>query len=231
MAYIVYIAKPPSGGGYPPEVYKVGRTTETNVKDRISALNDGDSNYPTTNNENWELHQQVELESAEHMQAFEAAMMEHLGAGIDPHATGATELFSSSNLDEDIARAMQLSFRDLIEKGYIDPMQVADLAEANNIAPIGSATEIVDLTDLSTEALDSVYDEIARWLFELVMAGIPIVGFGITIWRVKRIYKWVKRLYRESQSEAKKNVVSREPEPDRVAQARAAYEATKRKLK
>lgn len=228
MAYSVYIAKPPMGGGYPPDVYKVGRTAETYVNDRISALNDGDSNYLTANDENWELHQQFEFQNTEQMQAFEAAMMKHLKTGIDPHDTGATELFRSSNLDEDIAQAARASFRDLVEAGYVDPLQIANLAETRDIAPTGSATEIADLTDLSTDALNIVFDKTSGWLLELVMAGVPIAGFGITIWRVNRISKWIKRLFKESQSEAKEIIVSRKPEPDRVAQARADFRAAKR---
>ena len=228
MAYSVYIAKPPSGGGYPADVYKIGRTTETNVEDRISGLNDGDTNYRTINDENWELYQKFEFQNEEQMEAFEAAMMEHLNAGIDPHATGATELFRSSDLDEDVAQAVQVSFRDLVEAGYVDPTQIANLAEANGMAPPGSATEIADFVDLSAEAINEVLDETSRWLVELVLAGIPIAGFGITIWRVKRITKWIKRLYGKSQVAAKKRKISREPEPDKVAAARAAFEAAKR---
>lgn len=228
MAYSVYIAKPPLGGGYPPDVYKVGRTTEAYVKDRISALNDGDSNYLTDNGENWELHQQFEFQNEEQMRAFDAAMMKHLETGIDPHATGATELFRSSSLDEDIAQAARASFRDILEAGYVAPLQIANLAETRNIAPIGSATEIAGLTGLSTEASNIVFDKTSDWLLELVMSGVPIAGFGITIWRINRISKWVKRLFKESQSEAKKSIVSRKPEPDRVAQARAAFRAARK---
>lgn len=50
--------------GYPPDIYKVGMTTEVDVGDRVVALNDSGSNYPTDNGANWELHEHFVFENA-----------------------------------------------------------------------------------------------------------------------------------------------------------------------
>ena len=231
MDYSVYIAKPPVGGGYAPDIYKIGMTTEVNVGDRVAALNDLGSNYPTANGANWELHEHFVFESAEQMKAFETAMMERLNVGADPLSSGATELFRSSNPDADITQAAQAAFRDLVEGGLITPTEIANLAEANDMAPPGSANEIADVTDLSPEIADIALEKSASWLFELVMAGFSVGGIGIAVWRGQRIIGWARRLWQQSQAAARRTNAPRAPEPNSVTQARAAYKAMKQEIR
>ena len=229
MPYFVYIAKPPAGGGYPPDTFKIGMTTEGHVGDRITALNNSGSNYTTADGAEWELHQQFEFNNAEQMEAFEAAMMERLDAGTDRLGTGATELFHSSDPLEDITEAARGSFKALVEEGHLDPAEIASIAEANGIAPPGSAADFAELADLSPEAAEFVIEKSADWLFEVLMAGTTIGGVGIVVWRGQRILRWGKRLWKQSQASAQKEQAPRAAEPDQVTLALEAFRALKRR--
>ncbi len=231
MAYSVYIARPPIGGGYPPGTYKIGMTTETSVMDRIEALNDVGSNYPTANGANWSRHDQFEFETAEQMEAFEASMMQHLDVGFDPLGTGAMELFQSSNLEADIADATSHALKDLVELGHINPTEIARAAEASGIAPPGSAAEFADLAGLSPEVTELVLDKSTDWLFELLVAGTGIGGVAIAVWRGRRLYRWATRLWKQSEAEARKADPPRSPESSEVTLAREDYLEFRRQSK
>jgi len=212
-------------------VYKIGRTTEPDVGDRVSALNSPGSNYPTANGADWEIQEQFVFANADQMTAFESAMIERLDAGVDPLGTGATELFRSSDLDADVTQALQAALRDLVEGDYISRSEIAHLAEASDLAPPGSASEIADLAELPPELAEEALDKSVSWLFELAMMGTAVGGIGIAIWRGKRLLGWARHLWEQSKTAARKQGVMREAEPESVTHARAAFRAMKRQLR
>ncbi len=225
MPYTVYIAKPPPGGGYPQDTYKVGLTTEENVGDRVASLNDPGSNYATANGADWEVHHQFEFENAEQMEAFEAAMKERLDAGMDPLGSGATELFHSSDSEADITEAARGSYNDLANDGYIDPAEIASMAEAEGMGSLESMAGSTDLAELSPEALDVTAEASTDWIFDLLLSGTAIGGLGIAVWRGHRLLGWTKRLWQESQNAARERGGARGVEPEKVRKAIEAYES------
>ena len=221
MPFSVYIAKPPMGGGYDPKIYKIGMTTQDDVRDRVAGLNAPGSNYPTGNGEDWELYQRFEFEDAEQMKAFESAMMKHLDTGVDPLGQGATELFRSSDIDADIEQAAIHSFRDMVEAGYVDPTEVLNAEYASGM--------LADSVDLGSELLEVAPEEFAQLILKLLLAGGSVGGIFIAVWRGKRLFDWIRTQYRLSQKAARKRKIQRTKEPSSVTQARAAFQAMSRR--
>lgn len=173
MPYSVYIAKPPAGGGYAENIYKIGKTTEPNVESRVMALNDAGSNYPTANGENWQLVDLFVFASDEQMGAFEGKMASILGAGADPKGTGATELFASASLDGDVLAAARSGIESLGGRGLLQSEHGVSLLEK--------------LAELGTETL-----------VDLLAGAVPLVGVGLAVWRGQRIYRWAQGMWQSS---------------------------------
>ena len=165
MPFSVYIAKPPAGGDCGPHIYKVGKTTEEDVQSRIAALNDAGSNYPTANGENWELVDHFNLANQEQMDAFESAMAAHLGTGLDPQGTGATELFESAALDADVHDAALTAVKSLAETGLVDVGAVANLAAEHGTAAAATAAAHLD------PSTDDLTEDAVNLIAELVWEG------------------------------------------------------------
>ena len=184
MPFSVYIASPPVGGGYGPDIYKVGKTTEEDVQSRVAALNDSGSNYSTANGENWELVDHFNLASAEQMDAFEDAMAARLGTGMDPQGTGATELFESTALEMDVHDAAVGGIRTLLEDGLLDAGTVTSLAaEHGSDAVMAVASNLQSSTgDVTADTVDLI----AELVWELLPLALPALGIGLALWRGKR---------------------------------------------
>lgn len=191
MPFSVYIAKPPAGGGYAPNVYKVGKTTEEDVGSRVAALNDSGSNYPTANGENWDLIDHFSLASAEQMDGFENAMAEELGTGLDPLGTGATELFESAALEADVHDAAMAGIKTLVESGLLDVGTVASLAAEHGTDGAMAAASALQSATGDITAADAA-DLIAELVWELLPLAVPGLGIGLAVWRGKRIIGWMK---------------------------------------
>ena len=217
MPFSVYIAKPPVGGGYGPQIYKVGKTTEPDVQSRVESLNDEGSNYQTANGENWELVDHFAFENRQQMNAFDDAMAANLGTGVDPHGTGATEMFMSAALGEDVRDSALAAGKTLIDEGLVDAKAVARLAAENGIA----ATQFdASADDLPEEAVE----EIAVWFLELLAIGASVVGVGLLLWRGKRIYGWFRKEWEQASERARSEAPPRPVGPEEVAEARRALE-------
>lgn len=191
MPFSVYIAKPPVGGGYGPNIYKVGKTTEVDVQSRISALNDSGSNYPTTNGQNWELVDEFSLATEEQMDAFEGAMAAGLGTGLDPRGTGATELFESTALDLDVQDAAMSGIKALVEDGLLDLGTVTNLAAEHGADAVVTAD--LNLQSGTGDVTADTVDLIVELVWALLPLALPALGIGLALWRGKRIYRWGKR--------------------------------------
>ena len=221
MQHSVYIAKPPAGGGYDRDIYKVGKTTEADVQSRIASLNDPGSNYPTANGENWELVDHFTFANRQQMDAFEGAMAENLRAGVDPHGTGATELFQSAALDESVREAALAAGKTLIENGLVDAGEVTNLAAKHGM----TGAQI----DASTEGLPGeAVEEIAAWFLELLAIGVPVVGVGLLLWRGNRIYGWFRREFEQASERARSEAPPRPMEPREVTEARKALDLARK---
>lgn len=212
MPFSVYVAKPPADGGYGPHIYKVGKTTEGDVESRVSALNDAGSNYPTSNGEDWELVDHFEFASMEQMDAFEAAMLDNLAAGVDPMGTGATELFQSTALDEDVHQAAHAAVASLVENNLVDVGSVASLAAKHGIA----GAHVASAGDLPEEAVDQV----AAWVLDLLATGAPVLGIVLLLWRGKRVYRWLAAEWEQASDRARSAAQPRPTEPPAVTEAR-----------
>ena len=221
MAFSVYVAKPPSGGGYEPHIYKVGKTSEEDVQSRIAALNDSGSNYPTANGENWELVHQFSLANHDQMDAFESAMAEGLGTGLDPIGTGATELFESATLEVDVHDAALSAIKTLVENGLLEVGAIAKLAAAHSAEAAETATaHLQSSTDGLTE--DAV-DLIAELVWELLPLALEALGIGLALWRGKRIYGWVKGQWEHRLEYWRTAAPTRPTEPKEVTEADQAF--------
>lgn len=224
MPFSIYIAKPPTGGGYDPDIYKVGKTTEADVQSRIYALNDAGSNYPTADGENWELVNHFEFASQEQMDAFENVMALNLGAGVDPLRTGATELFESAALDTDVHDAALAAVKTLVERGLIDVATVAELALEHGVE--GAAVRLNAASDLPEEAFNATADLV----LELLANGVPVLGIAILLWRGKRMYGWIRDEWRRASNRARCTAPPRPAEPPEVAKARRELELARRAM-
>ena len=223
MPFSVYIAKPPADGGYGPHIYKVGKTTEEDVGSRISALNDAGSNYPTSNGENWELVDHFEFANQEQMDTFETAMVANLAAGLDPKGTGATELFQSTTLSEDVHQAAKAAAESLVESNLVDVGSVVNLAAEHGIA---GAQLYASTGDLPQEAVGQVAD----WLLELLTIGVPVLGIGLLLWRGKRVYQWLAGQWEQASDRARSAAHPRPTEPPEVTEARRELEQARRAM-
>lgn len=220
MPFSIYIAKPPTGGGYDPDVYKVGKTTEADVQSRVYALNDAGSNYPTADGENWELVHHFEFASQEQMDAFENAMALNLGTGVDPLRTGAMELFESAALDTDVHDAALAAVKTLIERGLVDVATVTELAVEHGVKGAAERLNAV-ASDLPEEALEVTADLV----LELLTIGVPVLGIAILLWRGKRIYGWIRDEWERASNRARCTAPPRPAEPPEVAKARRELDA------
>ena len=219
MPYSVYVARPPQDGGYGQHIYKVGKTTEDNVESRIAALNDAGSNYPTASGENWELIDHFEFETQEQMDAFETAMATTLGAGVDPLGTGATELFESALLDDDVQHAAQAAAETLVRDNLVDAGAVASLAAQRGLAD-------VQLDASAEELSEEAVERVAGWLLELLVVGIPVLGIVLWWWRGNRAYRRFKQKWDEARSRTRSPRKPREPQrPEATAAVRELQQA------
>ncbi|MDE2907337.1 MAG: hypothetical protein OXQ28_14780 [Acidobacteriota bacterium] len=225
MPFSVYIARPPAGGGYDPDIYKVGKSTEADVTSRVDALNDAGSNYPTANGENWELVDHFEFASQEQMDAFESAMAANLDTGVDPLGTGATELFESAALDTDVHDAALAAVGTLVEDGLIDVETVAELAVEHGVG--GAAERLRAATgDLPEEAVE----ETADMVLELLSIGVPVLGIALLLWRGIRIYGWIMGEWGRASDQARSAAPPRPSEPPEVAKARRELDLARRAM-
>ena len=222
MPFSVYIAKPPVGGGYGPNIYKVGKTTEEDVQSRVAALNDSGSNYPTANGENWELVDQFTLGSQEQMDAFEDAMAAGLGTGLDPQGTGATELFESAALEVDVHEAAVSGIKTLVEDGLIDVGTVARLATEHG--PDAAAAAASHLQSATGEVTADTVDLIAELVWELLPLALPALGIALALWRGKRIYGWLKGQWEHRLEHWQTAAPPRPSEPKDITEADQAFE-------
>ena len=221
MPFSVYVAKPPPDGGYEPHIYKVGKTTEEDVQSRIAALNDSGSNYLTANGENWELVDQFSLANQDQMDAFESAVAEEIGTGLDPMGTGATELFESAALEVDVHDAALSAIKTLVEIGLLEVGAIAKLAAAHGAEAAATATaHLQSSTDGLTE--DAV-DLIAELVWELLPLALPALGIALALWRGKRIYSWVKGQWEHRLEYWRTAAPPRPPEPKDVTEADQAF--------
>ena len=225
MPFSVYIAKPPAGGGYDPDIHKVGKTTEADVQSRVDALNDAGSNYPTANGENWALVDHFQFASQGRMDAFESAMAANLGTGVDPLGTGATELFQSDALDAAVHDAAVAAVGTLVERGLIDVEAVAELAAEHGV---GGAAERLHAAagDLPGEAVEETADVV----LELLSIGVPVLGIALLLWRGKRIYGWIRDEWRLASDRARSTARPRPAEPPDVAKAREALNRARKAM-
>ena len=230
MPFSVYIAKPPVGGGYGPNIYKLGKTTEEDVQSRVAALNDSGSNYPTANGENWELVDQFSLASPEHMGAFEDAMAAELGAGLDPQGTGATELFESAALDADVHDAALSGIKGLVETGLLDVGSVTSLAAEHGTQAAAAATE--HLNPSTGELTEDAVDLVAEMVWELLPWALSFsaLGIGLALWRGKRIYSWVKGEWEHRLGYWRTNAPPRPTEPQDVTEADQPFERARAEM-
>ena len=227
MPFSVYIAKPPTGGGYDPDIYKIGKTTEADVQSRINALNDAGSNYPTANSENWELGDHFEFANQAQMDAFESVMAANLGTGVDPQGMGATELFQSAAFDTDVHDAALAALKTLVERGLVDIGAVAELAAEHGAPMIAGAAKLhASAGDLSEEAVE----EIADLLLELLSIGVPVLGIVLLLWRGKRIYGWFRDEWGQASDRARSTVRPRPTEPPEVTKARRELDLARRAM-
>ncbi len=221
MSFSVYIAKPPAGGGYGPLIHKVGKTTEGDVQSRVAALNDTGSNYPTDNGENWELVDHFTFANQPQMDAFEGAMAANLGAGLDPRGTGATELFESAAIDDDIREAALAAVKTLFENDLVDVGAIAGLAAKNGMA-------VPQLPSSTDDLPEEVVEEAVGWFLNLLAAGVPVVGIGLAVWRGKRIYRWIRGEWEQALKRARLKAPPRPPEPMEVTEARRDLERARK---
>ena len=228
MPFSVYIAKPPVGGGYGPNIYKVGKTTEAEVQSRVAALNDSGSNYPTDNGENWELIDQFRLASQDQMDAFEDVMAAELGAGLDPQGTGATELFQSAALDVDVHDAALSGIKALVEEGLLDVGSVSRLAAEHGTRGTAAATE--HLNSPTGDLSQATLDVISEVVWDLLPLAFPALGIGLALWRGKRIYSWAKGQWELRLEYWRTKASPRPPEPQDVREADQAYERARAAL-
>ena len=222
MPFSVYIAKPPLGGGYDPNIYKVGKTTDVDVQSRVAALNDSGSNYPTADGENWELIDQFSLASQDQMDAFEDAMASELGTGSDPLGTGATELFESAALDVDVHDAALWGIKTLVEMGLLDIESVTCLAAEHGLE--AAATAAAHLSASPTGLTEDALDLSAEIIWELLPFAFPALGIGLALWRGKRIYNWMKGQWEHRLEYWRTNASPRPTEPQDVTEADQAFE-------
>ena len=225
MPFSVYIAQPPTGGGYDPGIYKVGKTAEADVTSRVDALNDAGSNYPTANGEDWVLVDHFEFASQEQMDAFEGAMAANLETGVDPLGTGATELFESAALDADVHDAAVAAVGTLVDGGLIDVGTVAELAIEHGVD--GAAERLhAAAGDLPEEATEAI----AEAVLELLSIGVPVLGIALLMWRGKRIYRWIRDEWGRSSNRARSTAPPRPAEPPEVAKARRELDLARRAM-
>ena len=221
MPFSVYIAKPPTGGGYDPNIYKVGKTTEADVTSRVDALNDAGSNYPTANGENWVLVDHFEFANQEQMDAFESTMATNLGTGVDPHGTGATELFQSTALEADVQDAALAALKALVEQGLVDVATVAALAAEHGACMSAGTAET--LLASAGDLPEQTVEEIAGLVLELLSVGVPVLGIALLVWRGKRIYSALKHQWDARTKHWKSVAPPRPAEPEEVTEADAAF--------
>ena len=228
MPFSVYIARPPVGGGYGPDIYKVGKTTEEDVHSRVAALNDSGSNYPTANGENWELVDQFSLASAEQMDTFEHAMAEGLATGLDPQGTGATELFESTALEVDVHDAAMAGIKALVEDGLLDVGTVTSLAAEHG--PDAAVTAASHLQPATGNVTADTVDLIAELVWELLPLALPALGIGLALWRGKRIYGWVKGQWQHRLEHWRTTAPPRPDEPTDIREADQAFERARESM-
>lgn len=221
MPFSVYIAKPSTGAGYDPNIYKVGKTTEADAQSRVDALNDAGSNYPTVNGENWVLVDHFKFANQEQMDAFETAMAANLGTGVDPQGAGATELFESAAIDADVHDAALAAVQALVEQGLIDVATVAALAAEHGAHISAGATEalLASAGDLPEETVE----EIADLVLELLSVGVAVLGIALLVWRGKRIYSALKDQWDARTKHWKSVAPPRPAEPEEVTEADEAF--------